>query len=207
MLNGKFIITITLLLFLFAYYMLIHTKTKIKNTDNTDTPKKLIATKRISIVGLVITTILFLFLCYSYLTAKNHGMINANITISEMLYNNNHTPTEDTLPDNLPGSIIILYKYGCKDCHAVYNDLKEITNNTKDIYWISTQSDQGKAFIENVCEGNVTEVPTGVYMRQNTYNNTIRYTIYSLYEQDENKNTVLNETHINRLLFLQSEQR
>lgn len=152
-------------------------------------------------IGLVITAT-FLTI---YAVASNHGMDNPNITISETIDGIKHTPKKDNkLPDDTKGSIIILYKFDCDDCKAIYNDLSNALKDNQNIYWIPSTSKLGKKLTE---EFTVTEVPTGLYMRHNDYNGSIKAVKYELAITDNNNNTILNETLLNRLLYLQSEKK
>lgn len=140
-----------------------------------------------------------------YIVASNHGMDNPNITISEVIDGIKHTPKENNkLPDDTKGSIIILYKFDCDDCKAIYNDLSDALKDNENIYWISSTSKQGKKLTE---EFTVSEVPTGLYMRYNDYNGSIKAVKYELAATDNNNTTILNETSLNRLLYLQSEKK
>lgn len=158
-------------------------------------------------VSALITIMSSLALIYGYSRyniAVKHGLTTKNITFEEMQTGIQNSPEEDDLPDDLNGALIIYYKFGCSDCEAVYNDLSSAVANNKNVYWVSTQSEQGKNLLEKYP---VNEVPSGVYVRIDSFNGSVPFTAKQLYKTDENGNTVLDEASINRLLYLQQENR
>lgn len=139
------------------------------------------------------------------ITGFSHGMASSNIPITKAIENIQHTPVESKeLPEDRRGSIIILYKFNCENCKAIYDDLSETLSNYKNIYWISSESELGKSFAEEL---EITEVPTGIYMRYNDYNNSVKAVKYSLATTDADGNTILNQTTLDRLIYLQTEKR
>lgn len=129
-------------------------------------------------------------------------MYSNNMTISEIEWCSENSPVEDNLPDNITNSIIIYYRFGCKDCEAVYPELSNEIADKENIYWISTESKQGKKLLESYP---VTSVPTGIYIHSNNTVKSPSYTQKSLYIND--KNTVLDRTNLERLLYLQEQNR
>ena len=73
-----------------------------------------------------------------------------------------------------------------------------------DVLWISTRSDTGKKLVE---EYKIEEVPSGVYVRENAYNDALPYTKKLLYTVNADGETKFDKTAIDRLLYLQSEKR
>lgn len=137
--------------------------------------------------------------------AKNHGMQSINIKITDAIDNIKYTPVQDKkLPEDQRGCIIILYKFTCNDCKAIYNELSETLKQTENVYWISSESELGKSITEDL---EITEVPTGIYMRYNNYNNSVKAVKYSLATTDTSDNIILNKTVIERLLYLQEQKR
>lgn len=97
------------------------------------------------------------------------------------------------------GQLIVIVKYGCKDCSAIKNKmLKYIKDqNIKDIYFVSNESKIGK---ELITKANISQLPTLVYVRNNSIakdidlNHTIVYTI------DDKGKTVFDEPAFSRML-------
>lgn len=97
------------------------------------------------------------------------------------------------------GQLIVIVKYGCKDCSTIKNEmLKYIKDqNIKDIYFVSNESKIGK---ELITKANISQLPTLVYVRNNSIakdidlNHTIVYTI-----NNEGK-TVFDEAAFSRML-------
>ena len=104
------------------------------------------------------------------------------------------SPTDD----NYNGSIVILYKFGCKDCEAIYDNLRNTLQEHPDakIYWLSSRSKDGKAFLDKYP---TESVPTGFYIYKNQYRN-VNYIQKPLNLKDS-----FNENGLNRLLELQQQ--
>lgn len=85
----------------------------------------------------------------------------------------NASPAEDTLPDDLSGKLIILYRFGCQDCEAIHADLQTALQDTQDTYWIATRSNQGQEFLQ---QHPVDLVPSAVYTTADRH--TFTYTLY-----------------------------
>lgn len=133
-----------------------------------------------------------------------HGLNHTNITIGQLWTGLWNTPVEDKLPEDLTGKIILYYRFECEDCKTIYADLSDTIKNNENIYWVSSRSKQGQSLLEKYP---VDDVPSGIYIRYDTFNGSIEYTQKSLIATDENDNVILNEENINRLLYLQSEKR
>lgn len=112
--------------------------------------------------------------------------------------NNKSIKTKE--PDKIEkGQLIVIVKYGCKDCSAVKTEmLKYIKDqNIKDIYFVSNESKIGK---ELITKANISQLPTLVYVRNNSIakdidlNHTIVYTI------DDKGKTVFDEPAFSRML-------
>lgn len=156
----------------------------------------------------VLTAILVITHTGILVTANIHGMTNNDaftLNTEQVISGICNTPVKDThLPDKTKGNIAILYKFNCPDCKAVYKDLKTAVGNNKNVYWISSQSKTGKELCEKY---DIRNVPTAVYFRQNDYDGNINVVNYYLATEDADENTVLDERNINRILYLQSENR
>lgn len=135
-----------------------------------------------------------------------HGMYRLSDTIPRICESIQHSPdiSEQDVPpiDELNGSIVILYKFGCKDCESVYfqiqNELKE--HSDKEIYWLSSRSKQGQEFLKRYP---VDFVPTGIYV-YNDQNSMVTYTQKPLAITGTDDNVVFNDTGWNRLLEIQN---
>lgn len=154
--------------------------------------------------GLFLIAAIGLF--FAWQTAKSHGLYTNDITLTQLIDGLRNTPKEDTLPDDIAGSIILYYRFGCPDCEAVYPDLKTVVENHPDnrIYWVSSKSEQGRTLLETYP---VEEVPAGIYIRQDNYGGGLTYTQKPLFKTDENGTTTLDAAAIERLLYLQTEGR
>lgn len=94
-------------------------------------------------------------------TAQEHGMYQKHMTWSKIITSIEHSPKEDKLPENLKNTIILYYKFGCEDCESIYEDQTQAFHELKNVYWISTRSEQGKTLRKTYP---VNKVPSGVYI-------------------------------------------
>lgn len=111
--------------------------------------------------------------------------------------------SEDTLPEDTRGAIIIFVKYGCPDCDGIASTIRDFANNDN-VYIIHSTSAVGQ---ELIARYNITDVPSAVYVRINDYNGGLEYTQKSLYTTDELGNIIPNLENIQRLLELQAQQK
>lgn len=200
-------------------FMLGQTKIKInklKKDDSIEAPKLreilrvraiiLIFISVIAVVSITIQISSFINLTSTIKTAISHGLTSdmEKMSMSELKDLINNSPKESKLPDNIEGAIIIYYRFDCPDCKAIYNDLSQAVADNSNIYWISSRSETGKALLDKYP---VDEVPTGIYIRHDTYNGNVTFTKYELATTDEDGNIILNKSAIDRLLYLQSEGR
>lgn len=125
--------------------------------------------------------------------------------VAEIIRINNETPVSQTLPKERNGAIVILYRYGCPDCEAIYDDLHETIDELglKDVYYVASSSEYGQELVE---EGDIRYVPTGVYLRHEALANGASITHISLASENGNE-TVLDEAALKRLALLQEKQR
>lgn len=133
--------------------------------------------------------------------AKTHGSYNTNRSYTELTQSIDSTPVESVLPDKLDGSIIIYYRFGCPDCDAVYSDLSEYLKNKNNVYWVSTESEQGKTLLKAYP---VDVVPSGIYIYRNKTQDLV-YIKKILY--NKSADITLNTASIDRLLELQQEHK
>lgn len=153
----------------------------------------------ISIVMFAVIIIAFLCgigLMTTYTTALKHGHYKGiNVTTDKMWYRIENSPVESKLPDDFyddpTGCLIIYYKFGCPDCEAMHQQLTDLTADMKNIYWISTRSEQGQTLLEKYP---VSEVPSAVYIKHDGTPLT-----YILYRRIDNT-TVPDEQAISDML-------
>lgn len=138
-----------------------------------------------------------LFIGWNTINGFRHGMYNTNITFKNMIQHTKLSPVEDILPSDIAGCIIVYYKFGCKDCESVYENLKKEINGENNIYWVSSRSKQGKKLLALYP---VDVVPSGVYI----YNTSTHYIKKVLYERN-GENVVLKIDNLKRLLYLQKQ--
>ena len=97
--------------------------------------------------------------------ANQHGCEDLKMyTLQELTDAINTSPKEDTLPENLSGSIILFYRFDCADCEAVYHQLSDLIKDHSRAYWVSTRSKQGKKLRETYP---IKEVPSGLFIMDN----------------------------------------
>ena len=136
--------------------------------------------------------------------AYSHGMVDSNITLQQAKTRIENSPEEDIPPANKKGVIFIYYKFGCEDCEAVYHELKQAFEKANvNVYWVSTQTENGKKLLDSYP---VEEVPTGIYVRKQNYNDALSYTQKKLFYKQGNEYHI-DEEAIARLVLLQKEGR
>lgn len=125
--------------------------------------------------------------------------------VAEIIRINNETPVSQTLPKERNGAIVILYRYGCPDCEAIYDDLHKTIDELglKDVYYVASSSKYGQELVE---EGDIRYVPTGVYLRHEALANGASVTHIQLASENGNE-TVLDTAALKRLALLQEKQR
>lgn len=124
------------------------------------------------------------------------------MSLGEVIAANGKTPISQTLPSERNGSIVILYKYDCPDCEAIYGQLNDAIRDTdaKDVHFIASSSETGRELIE---EGDIPTAPTGIYLRHEALNNGSAMTHIPLATSNGNE-TVLDTAALKRLVLLQS---
>lgn len=147
-------------------------------------------------------------LAYLYDTGEKRGMTMddwKSENVAEIIHINNETPVSQTLPTERNGAIVILYRYGCPDCEAIYDDLHDAIDklDLKDVYYVASSSEYGQKLVE---EGDIRYVPTGVYLRHEALANGASITHIPLASEDGNE-TVLDQAALKRLALLQEKQR
>ncbi len=160
-----------------------------ENKDPTEADKKYFKCENIKVqiytwgglVGFALSSLSLIAVSIIIGVAKIHGLPNDEIkttsNIISMITGIVHTPVESSVkPEDIKsGDIIIYYRFGCKDCEAVYKDLKNSLADVSDVYWISTRSETGKALLKTYP---VTEVPSGVYVRKTGNTSFNKFLLY-----------------------------
>ena len=121
-----------------------------------------------------------------------------DLTLGELPAKIQTTHVEDTLPEDLRGSIVFFYKYNCPDCELAYRNLALAKSKTDKIYFCASDSKQGEKLVELY---QIENVPSGIYVHQD-----YTFTNIFLCTTDEN-GTRFDHKALNRLLQLQKEQR
>lgn len=136
-------------------------------------------------------------------SAYARGMpADAGYTVGEIKSRIRTTPVQSVLPGDLKGSIIIYYKFGCRDCESVYYDIIRAAGESERCFFVSTQSAQGRSLLESYP---VAEVPSAVYVKQNS---GVPYVAYKLFLRAEDSDAVgFDRDAWDRLLVLQWEGR
>lgn len=124
------------------------------------------------------------------------------MSLGKVITANDKTPVSQTLPSERNGDIVILYKYDCPDCEAIYDQLNDAIRDTgaKDVHFIASSSETGRELIE---EGDISTAPTGIYLRHEALNNGSVMTHIPLAASNGNE-TVLDTAALKRLVLLQS---
>lgn len=155
--------------------------------------------------GAVMTVLLAILLLgganYVYNTASSHGMDAAQaeqispfraMEISKLSF------TEEQLPKNyedLKGKLVIFYRFGCRDCMAIHDELLDCLSDIDqdDIYYVNSRSDQGRKLLEQFP---VQTVPSGIYIGHN-----VKYVAKQLFIANNNE-VKLDPQNLARLLEL-----
>lgn len=156
-------------------------------------------------IFLLISTIWLSILLFIIGVAYSHGAdIEAlrKFSVIRTVKAINNSPIATKKDIDLPGNIIIYYRFGCKDCEAVYDELNERIEQNNNIYWVCTRSKLGKRLLQKYV---VEEVPSGIIIQENNcYTQYILYnTIYVEPEREDDDYTIIDEEAFNRLLQLQ----
>lgn len=146
---------------------------------------------------ILITTVLIATAWHTARTARTHGCTNAQLkeTTADCIWRSiDCSPVENTLPEDKTSKIILYYKFGCKDCEAIYQELYLHTKDIPDIYWIATRSEQG---INLRKQYPIKNVPSGIAV--NHTGNTLTKVLYR-----KNRNqTTLDTDNLSELIRFQ----
>ena len=170
-------------------------------------------TKKLNAIPLFILTVLvtigLIYLLILMSVAASHGMKTLAAVKGESMVNMPVSMlsfegfSEDKLPENTKGAIIIFVKYGCPDCIGIAPTIRDLAAYDN-VYIIHSTSPVGQELIQKY---NIADVPSAVYVRINDYNGGLEYTQKSLYTKDDLGNITPNMDNINRLFELQNQQK
>lgn len=151
----------------------------------------------------VLPAILLIVVFANIATANTKGLQYIkweNMTLKQISETASRTPAASKTPDNLSGSIIILYKFGCPDCEGIYPELKTELQGKSNIYFVPSGSKLGQKLIKT---SGILEVPTGVYIRKKPLANGAAQNNMILYTVNKDGKPVLNKNALEHLLWLQ----
>lgn len=156
----------------------------------------------------VITLASIIAMAFIYNQGAQKGMTMDNwktMNLGEIVATNDKTPVSQTLPSERNGAIVILYKYNCADCEAIYDQLNDAIKDidAKDVYFVASSSETGQDLIE---EGDIQTAPTGIYLRHEALNNGAAITHIPLATSNGHE-TVLDVAALKRLVLLQSNEK
>lgn len=102
------------------------------------------------------------------------------------------------------GNILLYYRFGCKDCEAVYNSLRAETMGKENIYWVASRQAEGQKLLRKYA---VAEVPAGVIIQSGEM--YVSYVLCeSVYgESDETGRVQLDIHALYRLFALQEREK
>lgn len=119
-----------------------------------------------------------------------YGNIQIQQTVSEIKNcAENGFIESKTIPSDHDNILLIFFKYGCKDCEAIHDELCQyIDEHGMDVYFVSTRSKTGQ---ELLSEYPVHEIPAAVYIQvnDNGSKNTFKETLYTKTESGTMLNT------------------
>lgn len=101
------------------------------------------------------------------------------------------------------GNILIYYRFGCRDCEAVYGNLRNETAGKENIYWIASRQSEGQNLLQKYT---VSEVPAGVIIQSE--NRYISYVLFNSGDDglEESGDVRLDIGALGRLLELQKRE-
>lgn len=161
-------------------------------------------------LGIVIATFT-LFLCgtgllaHTVFIAQSKGATWQNfetMSSSEIVKHSEKSPVVETINKANPGDIIILTRYGCKDCQEVIPDVNLYIreHGVQNVHFISSQSDYGKQLVEKL---SITQVPCAVYVRHAPASEKVTMNKMTLYSTVHDGGTAFNENGFTHLVQLQ----
>ena len=188
----------TIILTLIAVGIILYNK---KHPDKEKMPKLPAVLGCIALIPIL----LLAFIQANLVGANHKGLQYVNwksMTLEQIHKTAKITPTASKTPEDLTGSIVILYKFGCPDCEAIYPDLQKKLQGKDNVYFVPSGSDLGQKLVK---KGKIQEVPTGVYIRKKAIANGATQNNIVLYAIDKKGNPILNEKALDRLFLLQKQ--
>lgn len=211
-------LVVTLLVLVAMYFVKRNDTTTAISLDD-DGVKQVVKTKptewsrqrivcAIALVINVIALASIIAMAFAYNQGVQKGMTMDNwktMNLGEIVATNDKTPVSQTLPSERNGAIVILYKYNCTDCEAIYDQLNDAIKDVdaKNVYFVASSSETGQDLIE---EGDIQTAPTGIYLRHEALNNGAAITHIPLATSNDNE-TVLDVAALKRLVLLQSNEK
>lgn len=196
----KLLMVMVITLSLIAIGMVIYNK---KHPNNKKTRKIPLV-----LIGIAVIPALLLGTIHiNILSANNKGMEYVNwkdMTLEQINKAAEVAPTASKTPNDLSGSIIILYKFYCPHCEGIYPELKKKLEGKKNVYFVPSGSDLGQKLVK---QGKILQVPTGVYIRRKALANGATQNNVALYTTDKKDKPMLNEKALDRLFLLQEQKK
>lgn len=165
--------------------------------------------KAISGVVALIGVVALVWVSVVELDGSVRGMTNKqwwSMPLGTVVETNGKTPLTDSVPDDAAGDIVILYKYGCPDCEAVYSDIEKAASDTgaKNVIYIASSTADGKRLVK---DNDIKNVPTGIYIRREKLANGASTAHAELDTTDSNGKTSFDRTAFERLVLLQRQRK
>lgn len=112
-----------------------------------------LAASMLSCAVLILSAAVLLAASSVFLEARRHGFrgrgsVDAAVTASSLAHAISLSPEEDAPPEDLTCHIIYYYRFGCKDCEALYPDLERRLEAIAPVVRIATRSEAGSALLE-----------------------------------------------------------
>lgn len=154
---------------------------------------------------LLVNITLIVSICFIHTDGLKRGMTSDdwdNYSIFEIIETNQNTPISEEVSLDDDGAIVILYKYGCPDCEAIYDELNDFLTDADidNVYFVASSSESGETLIE---EGQITSVPSAIYIRHEALSNGSTINWVSITTTDSDSNVSFDSTVLEYLIRLQ----
>ena len=144
-------------------------------------------------VGALILCLAFTLITVT--TAYSRGYFGQDASLAQLKDASELAPNDQsaTLPNEITSSIVVIYKFGCPDCEAIYNDLyQDVDNIDIPTYYVSSRSDRG----HTLCVAyDINDVPTAL-----AYNEDGSVLQKKLYYVDDEENSIYDADAFARLV-------
>ena len=165
--------------------------------------------KRIEMVLALFSTLLFIPYMVIAVMAYTHGADLESLQrfgVLRTIQAIQNSPVTDRSADlDQPGNILIYYRFGCRDCEAIYDSLKAEVAGKEDIYWLASRQSEGQELLQKYA---VSEVPAGVVIQNDDM--YISYMLCSFVYDDTGEKDGIQQLDLyalNRLLELQKREK